>query len=202
MKDYIVKMNRSEGDVLTRMKSSYVDLYTKDKDFMTVLVSGQEALFYERFGNSYTVQESLEPSSVVTALALSVVPASSIPAGSIHDSAVINQEAATLTKVDDSNYKIEADFSNLVKYMSTNPSQPTPHAWLAVAIATGESSIIGMSWGNYSLTDADVSEAAAFGMGAGSIILWLKLDMGTRTCLLGKDGKFTTFTIEVVDTQA
>ncbi len=205
MKEYIVKMDRSEGDTLTRMKSSYVDLGVKDKDFMTVLVKGQEALFYERFGGSYNVEVDSAPADVFTALALSVVPASGIPAeAEIHDSAVINQAAATISKVDDSNYKIEADFSKLVTYVSDDATQATlgPRAWLAVAIATGESTIIGTSFGGKELTEQDVTEATTVGLAAGSFVLWLQLENGTRTILLGRDGKYTTVTISVVDTQA
>lgn len=196
----IVKMYRSEGDVLTRMKSEYVKLGAVTPNTATILVPDKEAELMKRMGQEYVVTGVSAPADVFTALALSVVPASGIPSENPnHDKMVTNQGAATIEKVDETTYKVSADFSKLVSFPSDEASEGD-HPWVAVAVATGESTIIGTSYGGAPLTDKDVADATAVGLAAGSFVLWMNMNEGTRTILLGRGGKETTVEILVVDT--
>lgn len=95
------------------------------------------------------------------------------------------------------------DVSALEEWASSNPGQGT-HAWIAVDINTGVSDITKLTYNGSPLTQADVNEAAEWGLGAGHIILWLKGDEVTQSnpkeiTLAGDDVKPITFTITVED---
>lgn len=200
----IVKMPRSHGDVLTRMKNQYVRTGAADGSFRTILVPSQEALQMKTHGGEYAVSDLEATSDVFTSFSISVVPASGIPSGSsIHDDAVINQAAANVEKVDDLTYRVKADFSAMVQYASDDPAQAAlgEFYWLGLAINTGESTIVGLFYNGMILGESDVADATSLGLSAGSFVLWMKLDEGGRTILLGNGDKATAVTIEVVNTE-
>ena len=92
------------------------------------------------------------------------------------------------------------DVSALETWASSNPAQGT-HAWIAVDINTGVSDITKLTYNGGALTQADVDEAAAWGLGAGHIILWLKgEDTNPKEITLAGDNvKAITFTVTVED---
>lgn len=199
----IVKMARSEGDVLTRMKKEYVGTDAANVNFRSVLVPEQEASYMKRAGGEYTVTKNDVASSVFASFGMAVIPAGNIPAEApIHDDAVINQAAASIEKVDDFTYRVNADFASMVKFASDDPYQASlgEFYWLGISISTGEASIIGLLYNGVALGEADVADATSLSLSAGTFVLWMKLDEGARTILLGKGDKATAITIEVVDT--
>ena len=127
-----------------------------------------------------------------------MVKAKDIPNTSIHDDAVINQNNSSIAKDSDSVYTITADFSKLKSFASTDPSQPGEHQWLAIDIATGESTVKGLTFDGYVLGDQDVADATACGLGAGHMVFWMKLEQGSRTILLGNGNKVTSVRLNVV----
>lgn len=93
----------------------------------------------------------------------------------------------------------------LNKWTSTDPGQATfgNKPWLALAIDTGSDDITAFKYNGYQLASDDVADATAWGVGAGSFILWIKADdvkATPKTFTLSADGyKDTTVTIKVVD---
>ena len=198
-KQSIVKMGRNEGELLVRMKNEYSSLGANTPNFSSILVPDDQAENMKRFGQNYSVTTESKPSDVFTGLAFTVIPASNVPSSSPnHDDMVINQGAATIAKVDDSNYTVSADFSKLVKYASETGQGEA--YWLGIAIATGESTIVGLTFGAWELGASDVADATAVGLPAGSIAFYLRLEGGDRKVLIGKSGKETVINIKVVNT--
>lgn len=201
MSKVLVKTERNFGDMLVRMKNKYVGTGEKNKSFATIVTEeGQFSDFMSRFGGANKVSEDYAPSEVLESLAIALVKAKDIPNTSIHDDAVINQNNSSIEKVSDSVYTISADFSKLKSFISTDPSQIGEHQWLAIDIATGESTIKGLTFDGKVLGDQDVADATACGLGSGHIVLWMKLEQGSRTILLGNDNKVTSVRLNVVNT--
>lgn len=201
MSKVLVKTERNFGDMLVRMKNKYVGTGEKNKSFTTIVTEkGQFSDFVSRFGGVNKVSEDYAPSEVLKSLAIALVKAKDIPNTPIHDDAVINQNNSSITKVSDSVYTISADFSKLKSFVSTDPSQPGEHQWLAIDIATGESTIKGLTFDGQVLGDQDVADATACGLGAGHMVFWMKLEQGSRTILLGNDNKVTSVRLNVVNT--
>ena len=199
MEKDIVKMPRSHGDVLTRMKSEYVGT-AEDVNFMHVLVASQEASQFAQHGGEFSSTPNSDPADVFTSFSVTVATSATVPeewpnADAFHE----NQSMAAAEKVDDSHFKISADISKLNKWVSDDPEQAVlgEFAWLLLAINTGESTVEGLYYNGIELDSSAVGE---FGLGAGSFALWLKADQGTRTILVGKEDKTAAVTIEVVDT--
>jgi hypothetical protein len=92
------------------------------------------------------------------------------------------------------------DVSALEQWESSDPEQHT-HAWIAVDINTGVSDITKLTYNGSALTQADVDEAASWGLGAGHIVLWLKGEDTSpkEITLAGDDVKAITFTVTVED---
>lgn len=201
MKRLLVNAERSLGDTLTRMKPEYVDLGVKTPQFATILVPDREALEIKRYGKSFvdevgTPEDIFSESFGISLVAYGKIP-SSMPG---HDESVNNQKNTTVTKVDSETYEIKADFTKLEAYESTDEGQPGEHYWVAVAIATGETSIKGITFNGYALTDVDVADATSLGLSAGSFVLWLKLDEGSRNILVGNSEGTSIIALNVIDT--
>ena len=84
------------------------------------------------------------------------------------------------------------------EFASTDPNQGTGK-WIALAIDTGEDSIIGVKYNGYALSQADVDEAASVGIGEGSFVLWLKAENGDKKFTLSKEGKADTIVKVVIN---
>lgn len=107
-----------------------------------------------------------------------------------------------VTTANNINVKV-TDVSQLEQWASSNPGQGT-HAWIAVDINTGVDDITKLTYNGSALTDADVAEAASWGLGAGHIVLWLKGEEVTQAnpreiTLAGDNVKPITFTVTVED---
>ena len=109
------------------------------------------------------------------------VGTSTIPAGFPYSTEYqANQGAIKRVAVDDNGdliVTLEADsLDSLEKWTSTDPGQAAlgDQDWLAIDIATGTNDITQLTYGGYALTDADVADAAAWGLGDGHIILWIR----------------------------
>lgn len=199
MSKVLIKTERNFGDLLVRMKNKYVGTGDKNASSATIVTEqGQVSNFIGRFGGINKVIEDYTPSEVLSSLAIALVKAKDIPNTSIHDDAVINQNNSSIAKVNDTTYTITADFSKLKSFVSTDPSQLGEHQWLAIDIATGESTIKGLTFDGQVLGDQDVADATACGLGAGHMVLWMKLEQGSRTILLGNDNKVTSVRLNVV----
>lgn len=200
----IVTMPRWYGDVLTRMKIEYVNTGIKNRTESTILVPDKQARFFKRFGQEFDVRDNYAPQDVFGEdFDISLVLAENLPEGfENREETVKNQNEATIDKVSDNLYLIEADFTDMVKYTSTDPNQAAlgEFYWLGVVIDTGEESIIGSKFNGYTFVQADVDEATSVGAPAGSFILWLKLECGNRTFILKSGDKETAITLKIVNT--
>lgn len=200
----IVTMPRWYGDVLTRMKIEYVNTGIKNGSVSTILVPDKQARFFARFGNGFDVRDNYAPQDVFGEdFDISLVLAENLPKGfENREKTIKNQNEATIDKVSDNLYLIEADFADMVKYTSTDPNQAAlgKFYWLGVVVDTGKETIIGSQFNGYTLVQADVDEATSVGAPAGSFILWLKLERGNRTFILKSGDKEMAITLKVVNT--
>lgn len=94
---------------------------------------------------------------------------------------------------------------SLNEWTSTDPGQATfgDQPWIALDINTGVDDITKLTYNGQALTSSDVADAAAWGLGAGHIILWLRANAvktSPRTITLAGDGyDAVAFTITVAD---
>ena len=98
---------------------------------------------------------------------------------------------------------VEDGVANLEKWTSTDPTQALfgDQPWIAVDINTGVNDITKLTYNGSALTQTDVDEAAAWGLGAGHIILWLRanaVQVTPKQITLSGD-KDITFTVTVAD---
>lgn len=194
-----VKMGREEADMLVRMKSDYESLGISDPNFSTILVPSDQAVEMKRFGLNYSVEDTVAPKTVFPGLTVSIIPASGVPSSSPnHDAMVANQTAATIKKVDDANYTVSADSTALTKYASETGAGEA--YWIGIAIATGKASIVGLEFAGKTLTAADVADATAVGLAAGSIAFYLNFGESSRNILMGDGTNSTVINFKVVDT--
>ena len=92
---------------------------------------------------------------------------------------------------------------SLNEWTSTDPGQASfgDKPWIALDIDTGTDNITKLTYNGYALTAQDVADAAAWGLGAGHIILWIKADdveATPKTFTLageGFDSKSVTITV-------
>lgn len=199
----IVKMSKSRAELLTRMKSTYVDTGIRGVSDATILVPDRRASFFDRVGKHFVVRNNLTPSEVFSEeFSIYPIPAENFTDGTPnYEKAIKNQNEALVDKVSDNYYLIEADFGDLEKYVSTNLSQPGEHYWLGLVIDTGEATIIGSKFNGYAFTEDDVAEADFYRAPKGSFIFWVKLDEYlNRTFILERDSKETGINIRVKNT--
>ena len=116
-----------------------------------------------------------------------------------------NQGAMTVTTTADKISVAVESIDDLNKWTSTDPGQATfgDQPWLALDIATGTDDITKLTYNGSALTNSDVADAAAWGLGAGHIILWIRAnDVATNPktiTLAGEDYDPVTFTGEVTE---
>ena len=92
-----------------------------------------------------------------------------------------NQGAMTTT-VSGNTIGISFDSNTLASWTSTDPGQATlgDVPWLALDIDTGVDDITKLTFNGSALTSGDVADAAAWGLGAGHLILWINGSDTTR----------------------
>ncbi len=111
----------------------------------------------------------------VTASKLATAPADANAA-----QAQANQDAVTVSQSGNV-ITISGSLDGLVSYASTDPNQGSGK-WIGLDLNTGLDTIVGAKWGDsYTMTQADVDEAASVGLGAGHIIFWVKAEALPRT---------------------
>ena len=117
-----------------------------------------------------------------------------------------NQGKATVTVSDDEiAVAIAGGTDSLNEWTSSDPGQALlgDKPWIAIDIDTGTDDITKLTYDGSALTSTDVEEAAAWGLGAGHIILWIKADdvkATPKTITLGGDNvEAKTFTVTVTD---
>ena len=105
---------------------------------------------------------------------------------------------------DNINVTVIGGVNALEEWESTDPSQQgADHKWIALDIDTGVDDITKLNYNGTRLTDQDVADAAAWGLGEGHFILWLRAEevaVTPKTFILGGPGVVeTTVTITVAD---
>lgn len=203
MSKSIVRLPRSEGDVLVRMKSEYEPIANSGSSFKFVRMPNSEAYLFKRKGSPYTVDEEVGTDDIVTAFVMAVIDASKLPEGSyLPDEAIVNQSGVTLAKKDDQTYTLTADFDALDEYVLNYEDYATygPQKWLVLGFSTGEPSIVGMSCNGVELTDSDVANAALFGLTAGGFVCFVPLENGgTTKFVIEYEGKATVVSLMAMD---
>lgn len=189
----LVNYSRNYGEVKVRYGGKYIptkDITTNNFKVITPDTIGE---FEERVGR-FDVESFSNTSETFANFSVNLLPVEDLPQ---HDEQytemVQNQSHAQLSKISDGVYRIRAE--DLVAFPSSVPAQGT-HEWLAIAINTGEDTIIGMKWGDYTLTQADVNESASVNLPAGSIIYWHKFDKGDATIQITNGDKTALLIIE------
>lgn len=101
--------------------------------------------------------------------------------------------------------KVSGGTASLNKWTSSDPGQATlgDQPWIALDIDTGIDDITKLKYNGSALTATDVAEAAAWGLGDGHIILWIRagyVKSNPKTVTLSGEGfDDVTFTITVAD---
>ena len=135
------------------------------------------------------------------------VGTSTIPAGWPYDAEYQeNQEKLNVTVNNDTiAVTVTGGIDSLNEWTSTDPGQAAlgDKPWIALDIDTGLDDITKVSYNGSALTAQDVADAAAWGLGAGHFILWLRADdvhTGGKTFTLsGDDMDSVTVSITVDD---
>lgn len=135
------------------------------------------------------------------------VGTSTIPASWPYDAEYQeNQEKLNVTVNNDTiAVTVTGGIDSLNEWTSTDPGQATlgDKPWIALDIDTGLDDITKVSYNGSALTAQDVADAAAWGLGAGHFILWLRADdvhTGGKTFTLsGDDMDSVTVSITVDD---
>ena len=202
MKKSVVTTARSMGDVLTRMNSKkYGDLDIETTQSKTITEQYTEALIAKRMGKDI-VSDLKDPTVVFSDdFSIAVIPDGDIPEHiSNFDEVLENQQNAVISKVDDTHYEIGADLSKVIKFQFKDGSRNGDHQWVALSVTTGEESIEGILLNGVKLTEKDVEEAISWGLAAGSFVLWVRLDEGTNTAVIGNANGASIITFAVLDT--
>ena len=148
------------------------------------------------------------PTPAVNVSGSTKVGTDTIPSSWEHTAEYQANQNATTVAVDgtDITVSVAGGVAALEKWTSTDPSQATygDKPWIALAISTGTDDITNFKYDGHQLTQSDVEDAAAWGVGAGSFILRIKADdvkATPKTFTLSADGyKDTTCTITLVET--
>ena len=128
------------------------------------------------------------------------VGTSHVPAGFPYSEGyAINQGKSTVTtKHEDGtqviSVAVNGGVESLETWTSTDPGQAAfgNKPWIAIDVNTGLDDITKVSYNGSALTSADVEDAAAWGLGAGHFILWIKADdvqTTPKTFTLAADGQ-------------
>ena len=129
--------------------------------------------------------QDVDPDDHGAEVAVSVIDKASVPAGF-----EANQDKVTISRVGNIITIKVKDGETLEKWTSTDPTQAAlgDQSWIAVAIDTGVDDITTVTWNGAALTAADVADAEAVGLPAGSLVYWARaeqLEAGAKTIVLG-----------------
>lgn len=98
---------------------------------------------------------------------------------------------------------VSGSLADLKSFASSDPNQGSGK-WIGLDLNTGLDTIVGAVWcGTYTMTQADVDEAASVGLGAGHIIFWFKAEEGySRELTVASGDETATFTVQFQNTTA
>ena len=164
-------------------------MFDKTKKVMCVMqvigtddtsVSADEAHEHEVTADTPSFHKPDTPSPSIDIENSAAVDGTAAPAG-FPDAAEYqaNQGKLTVTVTgDDINVKVAGGVAALDTWTSTDPYQATfgDKPWIALDIDTGANDITQVKYNGDFLTQQDVDDATAWGLGAGHFILWLKAD--------------------------
>ena len=132
------------------------------------------------------------------------VGTTTIPAGFPYSAEYqVNQGAMNVTVSNNTIAVTVDDIDALEEWTSTDPGQATfgDQPWLALDIDTGLDDITKLTYNGSALTSSDVEDAAAWGLGDGHIILWIRANAVAASpktiTLAGDDIDPVTFTVTV-----
>ncbi|NLT58258.1 MAG: S-layer homology domain-containing protein [Clostridiales bacterium] len=155
-------------------------------------------------GGSQTGGGGGNPPSSTKRLNVSVDKLGTAPDDVNKEDSQANQDAVTVSKSGNT-VTVSAVLSQLKAFNSTNPDQGI-HKWVGLVVDTGESSILGVYYGEYEFIQADVDEAATVEVGAGKFVLWVKADElagANKTFKLSKANRTSvTITLQFQDPTA
>ena len=193
MSKKLVDYSRNYGEVKVRYGGKYQPTSLKNENNFEVIAPEQTGELVERFG-IYGVDSLSAPNEVFADFSVSLLSADNVPNDENKEDAKYNQSHATIAELSDGKYVITTD--NLKAYTSTDSAQGT-HKWLGIAIATGEDSIIGLTFNGHTCTQDDVDDATSVHLSAGSMIYWFKAELGNTNIVLGNDDKIMSLEIMV-----
>ena len=135
------------------------------------------------------------------------VGTSTIPAGFANaaDYRTNQSKAKVVASKDKIAVTVTGGVDSLKKWTSTDPGQASlgDQPWIAIDIDTGIDDITKLKYNGSQLTASDVADAAAWGLGNGHIILWIRAnDVKTnpKAITLSGDGyEAVSFTVTVAD---
>lgn len=194
----IVSMDREFGDLLLRHGERYFKTGIKSATRVSVLMPDEEADYWHTFDSANAVTNNEDATDVFASFAITKVAANKAPTA---DSAT-NQNAITVTKVDDNHYKISADWTGLKKYLSTETywQQYGPQAWVGFLVSTGVEDITQIKFNGVNLSAGDAQEAHAYGGTTGDFALWTYVKEGDTIFTLTYGGKSCVIDIAFVNT--
>lgn len=191
----IVKVEKNFGDFLVRYNDNKYIGIKDENNFKDILVVNEGDDFFARQAG-ISIEDLKSNSQVFSNFSIELLTADLVPQSDpYHEQMRENQNKCALTKVEDGVYRLVANGS-LNSFPSSAMGQGT-HEWVAIAIHTGEPTILGLKWNGYSLTSDDITEAHSVGLGDGDIILWVKYDAGNKTSTLTKGNDTTSLSFLV-----
>jgi len=183
------KLSKGYANFLTRFNNKYKETYVKDKITTTIIVPEKKGIHFDRVGKYKTEEMYKTTDAFGSDFRVYLLESSKVPAHDPHkEDMKYNQEHASIAKKADGEYRIT--FDDLKSFASSVEAQGT-HKWLAIAIETGEDSVVGMKFNGYTLTADDAAESRSVGLTNGDIIYWMKADRGSTTAILTNGDKET-----------
>ena len=200
----IITVERNTGDLLSRMKGSYIGIRGSGVNATFLAQHGNEVNFMARYGQGFTVRDNETPAEVFgSAFNISVIPARNLPQDSeLLDELTKNQNEVGIDRISDGVYLLEADFSDMFK-VDLEDSEGVSLGdsyWVGLVVTTGKETIVGIKLNGVAFTEDDVLNAQAFGAQAGSFVLWIKAELGREVFVLEYDEKETGIVLNIQDT--
>ena len=196
----IVSLEREFGNSMLRHGAQYHKTGIKSAQRVSVLMPDEEADYWHTFDSKNAVTDNDDATDVFADFAITKVAANKAPS----EDYATNQEAITVTKVDDNHYTVSSDWSDMVKILSTEAywQQFGPQPWICLLVSTGVDDITTIKFNGASLSAGDAQEAAAYGGTTGDFALWTYVKEGDTIFTLTSGGKSCVINISFVNTEA
>lgn len=181
----IVTMTRSLGEYLPRYDGvKFVDTDGKTVNDAIIVVPDKRAELIKRVGK-YKVEDNLSPTEVIKSFAIGILPTNNIHMDDRHDLIVENQDLSSLAEVNSQKYQIISDITKLNAF----EIEGVTHKWVAIAIDTGETTVVGMKLNGKVLTKEYEDYVKEIGYTSGVIIYWYAFETDSATITISKDDK-------------